>query len=102
MCVEVLSSRFLVASRCVLTENRELRTGAFLCGFQQRTQLGSGDAQRASGEAVNVGGIDAYDFTVLVQNRSAAASARRGRIVDQFVSSNVTDVAEGRRGPDQR
>src|SRR5208282_4062141 len=100
--VSVLSRQFSVENRYILTDNWELRTGSFLCGFHQRTQLIGGDPQRAPGEAVNVGGIDTHDFAAQVQHRSAAASTGRGRVIDQLVAGYIADVPKGRRGPDQR
>src|ERR1039458_9651487 len=71
-------------------------------GFQQRTQFSGGDPQRAAGESVDIGGVDANHFAVQIQDGSATATARRRRVIDQLVATDVPNMTERRRRPDQR
>ena len=69
--------------------------GCALGGVEKWTKFGGGDAQRSSGEPVDISGIDAYNFALQVQHRAAAASAGGGGIVDQFVAADIANVSEG-------
>src|ERR1700722_6886349 len=57
--------------------DRRCLQGNALGDFEERTELRRGNSESASGEAVNVGGVDAYDLAAQVQDGSSAASAGR-------------------------
>src|SRR5581483_4498608 len=51
------------------------------------------DAEAASGKAVHVGGIDADNFALDVENRAAASTMGRGSVVDQLVADYVAEMS---------
>src|SRR5579864_4850950 len=55
-----------------------------------------GDTERAAGEAVHVGGIHADDFTLGIEDGTAAAAVGCGSVIDELVADYIAQVATGR------
>ncbi|SPE28436.1 exported hypothetical protein [Acidobacteriia bacterium SbA2] len=76
---------------------------ACVLGFlQEGTQGVDGDSERASGEAVHVGGVDADDFTFGVEHGAAAAAVGGGGVVNELVADYVAEMSAGGGGTNQR
>src|SRR5579864_9542746 len=74
----------------------------FFCFLQQRSQSFNGDAEIPARKAVHVGGVDADDFSLGVEDRAAAAAVGSGRVIDQLVADHVAEMAAGGGRANQR
>src|ERR1035437_134598 len=83
-----------------------MSSSPFLAAFQRFLQQGTERIHRtsegASGESVHVGGVDADNFALGVEDGAAAAAVGGGGIVDELVADNVAEMSAGGGGTNQR
>ena len=68
----------------------------------QGLQGPDGDADRSAGEAIEVSGVHSDHFATRIEHRTAAAAVGGGRVIDQLVADDISQVAAGSLRPDQR
>src|ERR1700676_239927 len=82
-----------------------LSSSSVLCGFlgflQEGTERVDADSDGAAGESVHVGGVNADDFALVVEDGSAAAAVRGGGIINQLFTNDVAEMSAGGGGANQ-
>lgn len=89
------------ATEAVLRVGSRSVLRGFLGFLQEGTERVDADSDGAAGESVHVGGVDADDFALVVEDGAAAAAVRGGGIVDQLFTDDVAEMSAGGGGANQ-